>query len=92
VLSKRGEQRTVVALPDGKFEAIEHMRPVRARVDGEWKAIDAALAPTDGRLAPAASTVGLRFSNGGDEPLAVMERAGRAISFSWPAELPEPVV
>ncbi|GGV33835.1 hypothetical protein GCM10010182_67040 [Actinomadura cremea] len=92
VLSKRGEHRTVEALPDGKFEVTEHLRPVRARVDGEWKPIDLDLAPVDGRLEPGASTTGLRFSNGGDEPLVAMERAGRTISFSWPSKLPAPVV
>lgn len=92
VLSKRGEHRTVVALPDGKFEVTEHLRPVRARVAGEWKPIDTSLSQADGRLEPGASTVGLQFSNGGDEPLAVMERAGHTISFSWPTDLPEPVV
>ncbi|GGV45138.1 hypothetical protein GCM10010182_81920 [Actinomadura cremea] len=92
VLSQRSEHRTVVALPDGGFEATEHLRPVRARQDGEWKDVDPSLRRSDGRLTPGSSTVGLKFSDGGDEPLVVMERAGRTLSFSWPTELPEPVI
>ncbi|CNE39583.1 Uncharacterised protein [Mycobacterium tuberculosis] len=92
VLSKRGEQRTVMALPTGGFEVIEHLRPVRTRQSGKWEDIDLALARSGDALIPKATTVGVRFSSGGDGPLVVMERDGRTLEFSWPTKLPKPVV
>nr|WP_234314820.1 LamG-like jellyroll fold domain-containing protein [Streptomyces sp. NRRL F-5135] len=89
--SARGERRDVFAQPDGSLEAREYLRPVRARVGGEWKPVDTELAKSaDGAVAPKASTVALRFSGGGDEPLVRMEKAGREVALSWPDELPAP--
>ncbi|MFJ1621786.1 LamG-like jellyroll fold domain-containing protein [Streptomyces sp. NPDC088190] len=91
VMSLRGESREVFATPDGNLEAQEHLRPVRTRVGGEWKAIDTALARTgDGGVAPKASTVGLEFSGGGSTPLVRMKKAGRELALSWPGKLPAP--
>ncbi|TDC21845.1 LamG domain-containing protein [Streptomyces sp. 8K308] len=92
VLSLRGESSDVFAQPDGSLEAREYLRPVRARVDGEWRAIDTALAPTgDGMVAPAVATVDLAFSGGGtDDPLVRMSRAGRSLELHWPGALPVP--
>ncbi|NBM18085.1 LamG-like jellyroll fold domain-containing protein [Streptomyces sp. GC420] len=91
IASLRGESSEVYATPDGKLEAREHLRPVRARVGGEWKPIDTGLAKrADGTVAPRAATVRLEFSGGGDEPLVRMERAGRELALSWPTKLPAP--
>ncbi|MGW7753854.1 LamG-like jellyroll fold domain-containing protein [Streptomyces violaceusniger] len=91
IASLRGESSEVFATPDGKLEAREHLRPVRARVDGEWKAIDTALVKTgDGMVAPKATTVDLEFSGGGGVPLARMTKAGRELALSWPTDLPDP--
>lgn len=94
ITSLRGETSETYALPNGDFEAVEHLRPVRARVDDAWKAIDTALEKrADGSIAPKAATVGIAFSGGGKkQPLITLERAGRKLSLSWPTALPEPVI
>ncbi|MEU9623220.1 LamG-like jellyroll fold domain-containing protein [Streptomyces sp. NPDC048155] len=79
------------ATPDGNLEAREYLRPVRARVGGEWKPVDTELAKMpDGAVAPKVSTVGLEFSAGGDAPLVRMTKAGRELALSWPGTLPAP--
>ncbi|MFE4537416.1 LamG-like jellyroll fold domain-containing protein [Streptomyces scopuliridis] len=89
--SLRGERSDVFATPDGSLEAREYLRPVRARVAGEWKPIDTELTRTaDGEVSPKVSTVGLRFSAGGDGPLVRLEKAGREVALSWPGSLPVP--
>jgi hypothetical protein len=93
VASLRGESSDVRATPDGNLEAREYLRPVRARVDGEWKPIDTSLAVTgDGMVAARATTVGVEFSGGGDAPLVRMTKAGRELSLSWPGKLPVPAL
>lgn len=89
--SLRGEHSDVYATPDGALEAREYLRPVRARVAGEWKPIDTELTKeSDGTVRPKVSTVGLRFSAGGNEPLVRIEKAGREVALSWPGALPTP--
>ncbi|MFI7502821.1 LamG-like jellyroll fold domain-containing protein [Streptomyces sp. NPDC049687] len=91
--SLRSESSDVYATPDGNLEAREYLRPVRARVDGEWKSVDTDLVKTsEGTVAPAVTTVGLEFSGGGDAPLVRMTKAGRELALSWPDELPAPVL
>ncbi len=93
VLSHRGETREVRALPNGRFEFVQHLRPVRTRREGAWADVDPTLTRLPGGgLAPAASTVELRLSDGGTGPFAVMSRAGRRLSLTWPRALPEPEV
>ncbi|KUJ39892.1 hypothetical protein ACZ90_69060 [Streptomyces albus subsp. albus] len=93
ILSLRGEQREVYATPDGHLEAVEHLRPVRARVAGEWKPVDTDLTRTrDGMVAPKAATLDLAFSGGGDGPMVRMARTGRQLALSWPGKLPEPTL
>jgi hypothetical protein len=93
ITSKRTETSEEYATPDGNFEAVEHLRPVRARVGGQWRGIDTTLrkAP-DGAITPGVTTVGLRLSGGGSGPLVRMERAGRGMSLTWPKALPEPTL
>ncbi|KOX00906.1 laminin [Streptomyces sp. NRRL WC-3723] len=91
ITSRRAESSEVFANPDGKLEAHEHLRPVRARIDGVWKDIDTNLARTDeGMVAPKVTTIGLQFSGGGDVPMVRMMKAGRELALSWPGNLPVP--
>ncbi|MGW2597329.1 LamG domain-containing protein [Streptomyces klenkii] len=91
VSSLRGESRDVVATPRGTLEAREYLRPVRARVAGEWKPVDTSLARAeDGSVAPRVATLGLRLSGGGSVPLAELDRGGRKMALSWPSLLPVP--
>lgn len=93
VTSLRTESSEVYATPDGQLEAVQHVKPVRTRVDGRWKAIDNTLArQADGSVSPAAAAVGMTFSGGGDAPLVTLERSGKKLSFSWPAPLPAPAL
>lgn len=93
ITSLRSESSEVYATPDGQLEAVQHLKPVRTRVDGAWKAIDNTLVKhADGSVSPQAAAVGLEFSGGGSGPLATLERAGRRLSFTWPTSLPAPVL
>ncbi|MYZ34163.1 LamG domain-containing protein [Streptomyces sp. SID4917] len=94
VISRRTETGEVYAKSDGRLEAVEHLRPVRTRVDGEWRDIDTLLRKRpDGSVVPAVASVGITFSGGGaTAPLVALERAGRELSLSWPTPLPEPVI
>ncbi|MFI0162959.1 LamG-like jellyroll fold domain-containing protein [Streptomyces sp. NPDC017095] len=91
ITSLRGESSEVFANPDGRLETREHLRPVRTRVDGVWKAIDTDLMQTaGGMVAPKVATIGLEFSGGGDVPMVRMTKAGRELALSWPGKLPAP--
>ncbi|MET7737863.1 LamG-like jellyroll fold domain-containing protein [Streptomyces sp. NPDC005402] len=93
ITSLRTESSEVYATPDGQFEEVQHLKPVRTRVGGEWKGIDETLARrSDGLVAPNATAVGLAFSGGGRDPLVTLERAGRKLSFTWPTALPAPTL
>ncbi|MFG2084989.1 LamG-like jellyroll fold domain-containing protein [Spirillospora sp. NPDC048824] len=93
ITSRRGETRTVRALPNGRIEVEERVQPVRARRNGKWVDIDTTLRRSaGGAVVPGASTVGLEFSGGGDGPMVRMTRAGRRLALSWPGSLPEPVL
>jgi len=87
----RTENREVYANPDGSVTADEHAEPVRVARAGRWVPVDATLVKADdGSIGPKAATIGLRLSGGGDGPLLTVERAGRTMTLSWPAKLPEP--
>ncbi|WP_143070951.1 DNRLRE domain-containing protein, partial [Streptomyces malaysiense] len=89
--SLRGESSEVYATPEGNLEAREHLRPVRARVGGQWKPIDTDLVKTgSGMVAPKVTTIGLEFSGGGSAPMVRMTKAGRELALSWPGTLPAP--
>ncbi|MFF0869904.1 LamG domain-containing protein [Nonomuraea sp. NPDC003560] len=89
----RGESREVFANSDGTYTAVEHLRPVRTHQAGRWVRTDARLEKKpDGSIGPVASTVELRFSTGGDAPLAAMGLAGRELSLGWNNTLPAPTL
>ncbi len=93
ITSMQGESADVFATPEGKLQARQYLRPVRARIGGQWKDIDTDLAKSgDGSVAPRSATVDLAFSGGGDAPLVRMRRAGRELALSWPGTLPAPVL
>ncbi|MBC6460897.1 LamG-like jellyroll fold domain-containing protein [Actinomadura sp. HBU206391] len=89
VPSQQTETSDVVANSDGTFTLTQHLRPIRTRKNGAWVKIDTTLKRRPGgAIEPAASAVGLKFS--GDGPTVTMTHAGRELSLSWPAKLPEP--
>ncbi|MFF2009072.1 LamG-like jellyroll fold domain-containing protein [Streptomyces sp. NPDC058195] len=92
VVSMRRESSEVFATPDGGLEAREYLRPVWVRSGDAWKRVDTDLVATGaGMVAPKSVSMGVEFSGGGDRsPLVRIARAGRTLSLSWPAPLPEP--
>lgn len=93
ITSLRSESSEVFATAEGQLEAVQHLRPVRARVDGAWKPVDNTLVKaSDGSVAPKATAVGLTLSGGGGGPLVTLERAGKSLAYSWPTTLPSPVL
>ncbi|NKZ02485.1 hypothetical protein HGB48_01730 [Actinomadura latina] len=92
ITSRRGETRTVRALPNGRIEVEQHIQPIRTRQGGRWVDIDTGLHRSGGAVVPAATTVGLKFSGGGDGPMVRMTRAGHKLALSWPQPLPEPTL
>lgn len=91
VESATSERARVVALPSGMLEWQEFAVPVRVRRDDGWVPVDASLhVLSDGRVGPRASTVDVRFSRGGSDPLVTMSAGGGTASMSWPTPLPAP--
>ncbi|MFA1538069.1 hypothetical protein [Actinomadura monticuli] len=92
IVSRRGESRSVWALPNGRLEVEQHVQPIRTRQGGKWVGIDPTLHRVGDAIVPAATTVGLRFSAGGNGPMVQMTRAGRKLALTWPQALPEPTL
>ncbi|WP_329138313.1 LamG domain-containing protein [Streptomyces sp. NBC_01476] len=94
VMSLRGESSETYATPAGHLQVVEHLRPVRARVDGQWKPVDTDLeARSDGSVGPKVTSVAMGFSGGGGtQPLITLRQAGRTLSLKWPGALPVPVL
>lgn len=84
---------TSTANPDGSMSTHIDAQPVRTRRNGSWVALDATLAVTGGRLAPAATTDSITLSDGGDGPLATLtDTGGHSISLTLPFTLPTPQI
>ncbi|GAA2350490.1 LamG-like jellyroll fold domain-containing protein [Streptomyces carpaticus] len=91
VESLRSETSEVFATPEGELEAYEYLRPVWARVDGEWQPVDTDLeVNAEGLVTPKAATAQMAFSGGGTDPLVQLERSGRELALEWPHALPTP--
>ncbi len=94
VTGLRRERRDVFANADGSFTAREYTQPVRARRGDSWVPVDATLVSDgEGTWSPAAATVDLEFSDGGNGPFARMSRVGREYALTWlGGKLPKPAV
>ncbi|MGW4496776.1 VCBS repeat-containing protein [Streptomyces sp. NPDC004376] len=93
VLSHRTEASQVFANPSGTFTEERYATSQWAHVGGKLVDIDTGLhREADGTVQPQAATVGLKFSGGGDGPLATITRDGRSISLTWPTSLPRPSI
>ncbi|MEH0545042.1 hypothetical protein QA802_18710 [Streptomyces sp. B21-105] len=93
VMAHRTETVQVFANPDGSFTQDAYALPQFVHKNQKLVPIDTTLkANADGTLSPAATEVGVRFSGGGEGPLATVTRNGRSLSIGWPKPLPKPVV
>jgi hypothetical protein len=93
ILDKRTEDSRTFANPDGTFTLEQSAVPVRTRKNDQWVDLDATLTKSsDGLVRPKATSIGMAFSGGGDEPLVALESEGRRLDITWPTALPAPVV
>lgn len=84
---------TLTADPNGSFTYTESDGPVRARVDGTWRALDADLVRNrNGGYSPAVSSEPLVISGGGSGPLAKMTYGAYSLAVTAPMKLPVPIV
>jgi hypothetical protein len=82
---------TLTANPDGTLTSRQFTLPVRRKVAGQWKSLDATLVRTaSGGISPAVSAGGLSLSPGGGGPLATMSAGASSLSFALPMRLPAP--
>ncbi|MET9914306.1 VCBS repeat-containing protein [Streptomyces sp. NPDC006476] len=81
----------VFANPDGSFTQDAYALPQFVRKAHKLVPIDTTLSVnTDGTFSPVATEVGVRFSGGGEGPLATVTRDGRSLTIGWPKPLPKP--
>ncbi|GAB78525.1 hypothetical protein AUCHE_09_01300 [Austwickia chelonae NBRC 105200] len=79
------------ARPDGTIREEVAAAPVRAKVGGAWKNVDATLTQGgDGRWAPKVSPVGMSLSGGGSGAMATLTRDGVSVAYTFPVVLPKP--
>lgn len=88
--------RTVTANPDGTFTETTSNEPVRAKVGGSWKNLDATLVRNaDGTVSPKVADSSLKLSGGGHGPLAVMAHSATSLTLNLPtgiSTLPTPAL
>ena len=94
VLASMTETSQVQALPNGSFQLTVSSQPARVRRGAGWVPADGSLSYQGGSFSPRAAAVPVRFSAGGNGPLAqVRAPSGQWLTESWPAgPLPAPVV
>ncbi|MEV4637675.1 LamG-like jellyroll fold domain-containing protein [Actinoplanes sp. NPDC049548] len=92
ILAERTESSDTFALPDGTMRTRQYASPIRVRQGADWVPVNADLKVSDGGVVPEATTLDVRFSNGGDGPMLTVVRDGRSLAMSWPGTLPTPVL
>jgi concanavalin A-like lectin/glucanase superfamily protein len=84
---------TLTANPNGTFSVTESAGPVRAKVDGQWRGLNARLVHNgNGTFSPEVSTEPLTLSGGGSVPLATMKYGVYSMALTAPMRLPAPVI
>ncbi len=93
VTGQRTETRSVFVEPDGVHTAEFSSGPVRAWNGAGWAPVDTTLETrADGSIVARSTTAGVTLSGGGKAPLARLSRGDKAMGWSWPGELPAPVL
>jgi hypothetical protein len=84
---------TLTANPNGTYTLTESAAPVRAKIGGTWRSLDAALVRNrNGTYSPAVSSQPLTLSGGGPGPLATMTYGVYSLAVTAPMALPAPIV
>jgi RHS repeat-associated protein len=94
-LSQRTPTTQVFANADGTWTTESTAGPVRAQDPdtGEWATIGTTLELVGGSWQPVTSLGQMSFSNGGSDPLVIIQDvSGKDLSWSWPESLPTPTV
>jgi hypothetical protein len=89
------EDTVVFANPDGTFTSEIAAGPVRVEDPSDpegWIPIDTDLSFEGDRVRPAATTIDIEFSDGGQGDAASMEVGPRSFALVWPASLPTPSI
>lgn len=91
VTAERTEATNLYANPSGTLTVEMHSQPVRVKMAGQWRDIDAAWRrQADGGITPVATPGALQISGGGTGPLVSMTVQGKTLKLTWPAMLPAP--
>ncbi|MEU7825496.1 LamG-like jellyroll fold domain-containing protein [Catellatospora sp. NPDC049133] len=93
VAGRANTRQVTYANPDGSFTQETHVQPYRTLQKGKWVPIDTTMIRyPDGSVGPKAAVTSMRFSGGGDMPLATITRTGRTMRLTWPGGLPTPTL
>jgi hypothetical protein len=94
VAAQTTETSMTVANPNGSLTTTTHVLPVRVKLGGTWRPVNATLhRDAAGSWSPAATPSGVVLSNGGPGPLVTLSSAdGHRVSLSFPGTLTRPVV
>jgi hypothetical protein len=87
------ETSTVTANPDGTVAVSSFVAPVRKKVNGSWKPLDATLQRhADGSISAAVTSQALSFGAPGSTRLATQGTGPSAFTLDVPFTLPEPTL
>src|SRR6185369_10672861 len=79
--------------PGGTLTFVGSNQPKRVKQGNTWVPVNTRLMKRpDGSIAPAAATVDLSFSPGGNAPVARLRSGDNELALSWPGSLPPPVL
>jgi hypothetical protein len=92
ILDQRTESSETYAQPDGTLRTRQFSRPTRVHRDNAWVSVDTRLKAENGVVKPAATTLDMRFSDGGTDPMLTIVKDGKSLSMTWPFPLPPPTL
>ncbi|MFD4598093.1 DNRLRE domain-containing protein [Streptomyces sp. NPDC058464] len=92
ITSKRTEDSTTWADPNGTLTTEVFQEPIRVRQGGSWTPVDTTLADTGAAVTPGATVADLNLSDGGAGPFAKVADDGTSLALSLGDDLPVPTL
>lgn len=93
VTAEETSTSTLTANPNGSYTVSVTPAPVRKKVNGTWRDLNATLTRNpDGTISPTLAADPLVLSGGGHAPLATMRHDVYALSLTEPTDLPTPTL